>query len=109
MGEILPGAAFSIVDMDDAVSVHLQAPDLRVRPKIRHHATPAGVNPEIDRPTGEVKGVRSAAGTPVARAVAVGGFDADGTEFFRNGGDDFAQIARNAIGRGTRPQRDRAL
>ena len=45
----------------------------------------------------------SAAGAPVASAVAVGGFDADRAELRRDRSDDLAQVAWNAIGRCARP------
>src|SRR6478735_11698018 len=97
-----PGAALAVVDVDDAVPIDLEASHLRVAAQIGHHAAPA--NPEVDGAAGEMKGVAGAAGTPVAAPVAVGGFDAHRAELLRHGGDDLAQIVRNASGRSAVPQ-----
>src|SRR3990170_3276240 len=72
-----PGAAFPIVDMDDAVSVDLEASHFWAGPEIGHHATGAGPHPEVDGPAGQMQGLAGAAGTPIASPAAMGGLDAD--------------------------------
>jgi hypothetical protein len=94
-----PGAALSVVDVDDAVPVHLEASHLWVRSQVSHDAAHARANPEIDGPAGQVQGLASPACAPVAPPAAMGGLDTHGAEFGRNGCHDLTQISRNAIGR----------